>query len=567
MPLCEEKEAYNFRFARVSRCRGTQDTFLAFFQERTDDKNEKKKKPANDAASDVHTPTVVRPPLRAYYSGEDQHGKRENEPISLALYPHTTPHANNRTNEANMNAFFWSRRKPMMDLVRSVDGLLAQLLPDDKLGHAFDALSISVDDRALDINRKRGGSNGTIANGNCDEVDVIMKAHDAELSMFEMRKRGRTDSGDPCELDDDALPHLQEEENSDEQSDDEPCEKTVPEELERQWAKIRSVFHGWDEEQGDREKKMDRMAELLLRYRVLEKALYPKVMALLTFETRKYVGSVFRAMTVHNLRGFNEFVAKRSEIMGWLAEGYRNNDTALICGTMLRDCFVHEMLTVTFLRDMEAEFAYLFKVTLTNSNFDISADAFMNITRLLMGHKEVTVHCLNASFDRIFGLLNSLLSSQNYVTKRQALQLLAELLLNPVNFAVMQRYIASRDNLKLVMLLLREPSQALRMDAFHVFKIFVANPHKSTEVEQVLLRNREKLLAFVCDFGKQELDRDFHQEKSLLVFTLQRMAEKERNSAPVGVVSRAPTAASNGVALASNVSESVCASGVGKDLQ
>ena len=53
------------------------------------------------------------------------------------------------------------------------------------------------------------------------------------------------------------------------------------------------------------------------------------------------------------------------------------------------------------------------------------------------------------------------------------------------------------------MLLLREPSAALRMDAIHVFKIFVANPNKSEEVELLLLCNCERLLAFVMDF---ELD-------------------------------------------------------------
>lgn len=443
-----------------------------------------------------------------------------------------------------MNAFFWARRKPSVELVRSVDALLTQLVPEDKLGHAFDALTLAcaVNERLLDPSRKRGGS----ASATSDESDF--KLQDAELLAFEVRKRVRTDSGDACDpFDDpmsldDGLPHLQEEENSDEQSDDEPCEKTVPEELERHWAKIRSVFHRWDDDQGVREKKMDRMAELLLRFRVLEKALYPKVMGLLTFETRKYVGHVFRAMTVHNLRGFVELLAERPEIMGWLVDGYRTHDTALICGAMLRDCFEHRVLAVTFLRDMELEFALLVKVTLSNSNFDISADAFMNITRLLMSHKEATAPCLERAFERVLGQLNTLLSSANYVTKRQACQLLAELLLNPVNFAVMQRYVASKTNLKLVMLLLREPSQALRMDAFHVFKIFVANPNKSLEVEQVLLRNQEKLLAFVSDFGKQELSREFHQERSLLVFTLQRMREKEElRGAPPASVQLAPS--------------------------
>lgn len=422
-----------------------------------------------------------------------------------------------------MNAFFWARRKPSMELVRSVDALLDELIPDDSLEASFDALCVASDDGAV------------------PEQDAAAAAENGH------------------DTDEDAPGNLHEGESS----DDEPCDRTVPEDLESKWAKIRSVFQCWDGDQDERERKMDRMADLVLRYHVLEKVLHPKVMGFLTFETRKYVGHVFRAMTVHNLRGFVEYVGEKPEIMHWLVEGYKNNDTALACGAMLRDCFEHQTLAVHFLKDMEADFAFLFQVVMTNSNFDISADAFMNISRLLMEHKTVTVACLDASFDRIFGLLNGLLTSENYVTKRQALQLLAELLLNPVNFGVMQRYVASRNNLKLVMLLLREPSQALRMDAFHVFKIFVANPNKSPEVEQLLLRNRDKLLAFVSDFGKNESNRDFHQEKSLLVFTLQRMAEKEAaqtqqappcqapGSAPMSPLATSPT---SGLPLASPVS-------------
>ncbi|KAG7387399.1 hypothetical protein PHYPSEUDO_014162 [Phytophthora pseudosyringae] len=399
-----------------------------------------------------------------------------------------------------VNTFFWSRLNPTGELVRSVDVLLRELVPDDKLDAAFESLSIAASSGGALVERKPEG---------CDQ--------DGAEAVGEP-------SGDreACEPDYEVnLPP--EEESSDEES---ATEKTVPGELERKWAKIRAVFHGWDEEQGDREKKMDDMAELLLRYRVLEKVLMPKVLGQLTFETRKYVGNVFRAMTVHNLRGFIELIGERPDIMRWLVEGYRNNETALICGSMLRDCFEYQTLTMIFLEDLEPEFEFLFKVTMENSNFDISADALINISRLLTVHKKATVQILDESFDRVFGLLNSLLTSENYATRRQALQLLSELLLDPVNFTVMQRYVASRNNLKQIMLLLREPSEALRMDAFHVFKIFVANPNKSPEVEQLLVRNREKLLAFVADFGKAESSRDFLQERSLLVFALERMAEK-----------------------------------------
>uniref|UniRef100_H3GTI1 Calcium-binding protein 39 n=1 Tax=Phytophthora ramorum TaxID=164328 RepID=H3GTI1_PHYRM len=362
-----------------------------------------------------------------------------------------------------VNTFFWSRLNPTGELVRSVDVLLRELVPDDKLDAAFESLSIAASSGVALVECKPQGED--------DESD--------------------RDAVEACEPDIETGPPP-EEESSDEEA---ASEKTVSGELERKWAKIRAIFHDWDEEQGDREKKMDDMAELLLRYRVLEKVLMPKVLGQLTFETRKYVGN--------------------------------NNDTALICGSMLRDCFEHQTLTMIFLQDLQPEFELLFKVTMENSNFDISADALINISRLLTVHKKATVQVLDESFDRIFGLLNGLLASENYATKRQALQLLSELLLDPVNFTVMQRYVSSRNNLKQVMLLLREPSEALRMDAFHVFKIFVANPNKSTEVEQLLARNCEKLLAFVSDFGKTESNRDFLQERSLLVFALERMAEKQ----------------------------------------
>ncbi|CEG42094.1 Conserved protein Mo25 [Plasmopara halstedii] len=393
-----------------------------------------------------------------------------------------------------VNTFFWSRLNPTGELVRSVDVLLRELVPDDKLDAAFQNLSVRTSSGVVPLMRKPEG----------EEVS--------------------DSTADACEPDYEGHPP-HDEESSDEES---AAEKTVPGELERKWAKIRAIFHDWDEEQGDREKKMDDMAELLLRYRVLEKVLMPKVLGQLTFETRKYVGNVFRAMTVHNLRGFIELIGERPDIMRWLVEGYKNNETALICGSMLRDCFEYQTLTMLFLKTLTPEFEFLFKVTMENSNFDISADALINISRLLTVHKQSSVQVLEESFDRIFGLINNLLTSQNYATRRQTLQLLSELLLDPVNFSVMQRYVSSRNNLKQIMLLLREPSEALRMDAFHVFKIFVANPNKSVEVEQLLIRNRDKLLAFVSDFGKAESGRDFLQERSLLVFALEQMAEKSK---------------------------------------
>ena len=102
------------------------------------------------------------------------------------------------------------------------------------------------------------------------------------------------------------------------------------------------------------------------------------------------------------------------------------------------------------------------------------------------------------------------------MTKRQSLKLLGELLLDRSNFAVMTRYIASAEHLKTVMILLREKASSIQYEAFHVFKIFVANPHKDDGVRAVLLRNRQKLLEFMATFQSERADEQFVEEKEVL---------------------------------------------------
>ena len=83
----------------------------------------------------------------------------------------------------------------------------------------------------------------------------------------------------------------------------------------------------------------------------------------------------------------------------------------------------------------------------------------------------------------------------------------------------MTRYIASEDNLKLMMNLLRNKSKNIQFEAFHVFKVreqtkrsmvkasadqncqvFVANPKKPAHIERILRRNKDKLVLFLQDF-------------------------------------------------------------------
>jgi calcium binding protein 39 len=64
----------------------------------------------------------------------------------------------------------------------------------------------------------------------------------------------------------------------------------------------------------------------------------------------------------------------------------------------------------------------------------------------------------------------------------------------------MTRYIANDVNLKMMMNLLRDKSKNIQFEAFHVFKVFVANPKKPPQIETILRRNKEKLLVFLQNF-------------------------------------------------------------------
>jgi hypothetical protein len=72
---------------------------------------------------------------------------------------------------------------------------------------------------------------------------------------------------------------------------------------------------------------------------------------------------------------------------------------------------------------------------------------------------------------QFFSSFTTLILSTNYVTKRQSLKLLGEILLDRANFNVMTRYIANEANLKMMMNLLRDKSKNIQFEAFHVFKV------------------------------------------------------------------------------------------------
>ncbi|XP_005100218.1 protein Mo25 [Aplysia californica] len=241
-------------------------------------------------------------------------------------------------------------------------------------------------------------------------------------------------------------------------------------------------------------------------------------LARIDFEGRKDVVAIFNNLLRRQIgtrTPTEEYVCQNPKVLIELVKGYENQEIALNCGMMLRECCRFESLAKILLNAPEF---YKFFEYVEVSTFDIASDAFSTFKELLTRHKMLCAEFLDQNYDEVFTHYQLLLNSENYVTRRQALKLLGELLLDRHNFSTMNQYISNPDNLKLMMNMLREKSRNIQFEAFHVFKIFVANPNKPRPILDILLRNKDRLVDFLTRFHTERSeDEQFNDEKSYLI--------------------------------------------------
>jgi len=240
--------------------------------------------------------------------------------------------------------------------------------------------------------------------------------------------------------------------------------------------------------------------------------------ALLGFEARKDVAFVFRYLLQKSSNvkdGFTvAYLQDNFDIVRSLVAGYKVADSSsACCGLMLRECARHEELAKRMLHDkcFESMFDH---VQLTQ--FDIASDAFSTLRALLVTHKKMVAQFLEDKFEWFMGRYVALLECEQYVTKRQALRMLRDVLLDRNNLRVMTRYINQPDNLKLMMNLLRDPRKTIHSDALHMFKLFVCNPHKEKEVVKILAKNQAKLVQFLAKLQPEEGEDQLQEDLDLV---------------------------------------------------
>ncbi|MCJ1390385.1 hypothetical protein MMC18_003244 [Xylographa bjoerkii] len=245
----------------------------------------------------------------------------------------------------------------------------------------------------------------------------------------------------------------------------------------------------------------------------------------------------------------------RPEIIYWLCRGYDSN-TAIPnrlpshSGKVLREAIKFETVTLTILYnqsyadeehasikgvDMNGEqngegLFWQFFEWINTQTFEVAADCFNTFKDIITLHKQAAARFIMANFDLFFSKYHEkLVLSNSYVTKRQSIKLLGEILLDRANYEIMMKYVERGEYLKICMTLLKDDRKMVQYEGFHVFKVFVANPQKSDEVVKILLKNQSRLIRFLPTFlaDRNDEDEQFRDEKNFLIRTISVMADEK----------------------------------------
>ncbi|WJX27054.1 hypothetical protein P8452_15912 [Trifolium repens] len=288
------------------------------------------------------------------------------------------------------------------------------------------------------------------------------------------------------------------------------------EEVEKNFVTMRTMLSG-DGESEPNSDQVSQLVEEICKEDVLTLIIHK--LPILGWEARKdlvHCWTILLKQKVDSNHFCVEYIEQHLELLDFLVVCYDNKEVALSSGLMLRECIKFPNLAKYILES--ASFVLFFKYV-ELPNFDVASDAFSTFKDLLTKHGNVVAEFLTAHYDEFFDQYETLLTSPNYVTRRQSIKLLSDFLLESPNAQIMKRYILEVRYLKVMMTLLTDSSKNIQLSAFHIFKIFVANPNKPREVKIILGKNKEKLLELLHNLspGKGSEDEQFEEEKEFII--------------------------------------------------
>ena len=226
---------------------------------------------------------------------------------------------------------------------------------------------------------------------------------------------------------------------------------------------------------------------------------------LIGFENKKLVANIVcnaLLLKIEDRLVTVDYICKEPEILFCLIDTYKygRSDLTLNCGRILRQCLKHECLARIALNSQQ--FLELFSYV-NQKTFDVAMDAFITFQSLLTTHKELSEEYLIENNELFFDNYMKLINSNNYVTKRQSLEILALIL----SYSQTNRDLFCKQTQRLTVILdlFWHHYRHIRFRALNVFNVLICadiDGHHSMEIIQFLINqnNRQRLVEVLKNF-------------------------------------------------------------------
>lgn len=254
-----------------------------------------------------------------------------------------------------------------------------------------------------------------------------------------------------------------------------------------------------------------------------------KYLSNLDFDSRKDVAILFLTLLrrkISNKSPTVDYLISKNEILILLMKNQEVQEIGLICGSILRDCIKFEIINDFILNN---KYFWNYFNYVQNEIFEIATDSFTTLHDLLTIHKKLVSEFLADNYDYFTKNINKLIQLKNYVTKRQSIRLLSEIVLTRSNQFFLNKYFDDTINLKLIMMLLSDKLKNLQIEGFHIFKFFIAKPKKSQKILDILIKNKDNFIEFFEKFDLSSFnDSNSIDEKDYILNEIKKLPDIER---------------------------------------
>ena len=240
-------------------------------------------------------------------------------------------------------------------------------------------------------------------------------------------------------------------------------------------------------------------------------------LVLLPVEQRKQFTIIFTGSIAHQTGSEYPvvlYIMRNIEILDIILHYYDHPELAVSAGEMLRLCAHNADLARQLLTDARVNVLFSY---FNASHFDVSADSFATFRELILcspyGEQYV-----NANASTVIEKLHATLVEANYAACRQSLKLIGEIIVQYPKFQ--ETYLKDEKNLIVIMKLMASQYKNISMEAFHIFKLFVACEDRTEPITKILRTNQEQLTKFIKTLLEGVEDQELQREKDFLLMEL-----------------------------------------------